>query len=134
YSQHAATLHTGRPPQMLSGSPETEQSHLFGRWVLAGDETRFVDGPLPRALKTGSWLLIEEFSQIPLECRASLLPLRDQTQMTNPLNGEVLLIPSEFRLIATSNKESMSCRRNSGIARVLYDGFFILETPELGMD
>jgi hypothetical protein len=43
----------------------------------------------------------------------------------------VLPIPAAFRLLATSNKESMTCRRNTGIARVLYDGFFILETPEL---
>jgi len=131
FAQFAAKEYTGQAPQVLSGSPETEQSHLFGRWVLAGSETRFWDGPLVTALKTGAWLLIEEFSQIPLECRASLLPLRDQSQITNPLTGEVLPIPPGWRLLSTSNKESLTCRRNTGIARVLYDGFFVLEVPEL---
>jgi MoxR-like ATPase len=131
FAQHAARQATGQPPQTLSGSPETEQSHLFGRWILAGDGTRFLDGPLPLALKNGQWLLVEEFSLIPLETRSAILPLRDQAQITNPLNGEVLPIPPEFRLVATSNSETMACRRNAGIARVLYDGFFILETPDL---
>ena len=130
-ARSAALRLTGLPPIVLSGSPETEQSHLFGRWTLAGQETRFCDGPLPTALKTGRVLVIEEFSQIPLECRASILPLRDQKEITNPLNGEVLGIPEVFRLIATSNCESLTCRRNSGIAKVLYDGFQVLEVPEL---
>ena len=87
FARHAAIKHTGKPPLILSGTPETEQSHIFGRWTLAGEETRFCDGPLPSALKTHRWLVIEEFSQVPLECRASLLPLRDQDEITNPLNG-----------------------------------------------
>lgn len=126
-----ASQYTARPPRILSGSPETEQSHLFGRWTLVGQETRFIDGPLPAALKEGSWLLIEEFSQIPIECRSALLPLRDQNEITNPLNGEVLSVPPSFRLIATSNSESLTCRKNTGIAKVLYDGFLTLEIPEL---
>lgn len=131
FARHAATRATGRLPLVLSGSPETEQAHLFGRWTLAGEETRFVDGPLPAALKNDHWLLIEEFSQIPIECRASLLPLRDQDEITNPLNGEVLPIPPSFRLVATSNSETLTCRKNTGIAKVLFDGFLVLETPEL---
>lgn len=131
FARHVATAFTGQEPLVLSGSPEVEQSHLFGRWTLSGNETRFVDGPLPMALKTGRWLLIEEFSQIPLECRAALLPLRDQAEITNPMTGEVLEIPEKFRLVATSNSESLTCRKNSGIAKVLYDGFFVLECGDL---
>lgn len=131
FAKHVAVAETGTEPVVLSGSPEIEQSHLFGRWTLAGDETRFVDGPLPLAIKQGRWLLIEEFSQIPLECRAALLPLRDQSEITNPMNGDVLQIPNEFRLIATSNSESLNCRKNRGIAQVLFDGFFILSCGEL---
>jgi len=131
YARQAAVTTTKQPPLVISGSPESEQSHLFGRWTLAGEETKFVDGPLPAALKSGRWLLIEEFSQIPIECRASLLPLRDQDEITNPLNGEVLPIPPDFRLVATSNSETLTCRKNSGIAKVLYDGFLVLEVPDL---
>ncbi len=131
YAQSSARKLTNQNAITLSGSPDVEESHLFGRWTLAGSETKFVDGPLPRALKEGRWLIIEEFSQIPIETRACLMPLRDQKEITNPLTGEVIDIPSSFRLVATSNSESLACRKNTGIARVLYDGFFILETPEL---
>lgn len=131
FARYACVQFTGREPLLLSGSPEIEQSHIWGRWTLAGQETRFVDGPLPMALKTGRWLVIEEFSQIPLECRAALLPLRDQKEITNPLTGEVLPIPESFRMIATSNSESLSCRKNAGIAKVLFDGFYVLEAPDL---
>ena len=131
YSRNASQVATGKKPLVLSGSPEMEQGHLFGRWTLAGEETRFLDGPLPMALKQETWLLIEEFSQIPLECRSALMPLRDQTEITNPLTGELLSIPESFRLVATSNSETLTCRKNSGIAKVLYDGFQIVEIPEL---
>lgn len=130
FARHAARQATGRPPVVLSGSPETEQRHLFGHWCLAGRETRFVDAALPAALKADAWLLAEEFSQIPLECRSSLLPLRDQPEITNPLNTEVLAISPRFRLIATSNSETLACRRNAGLAGVLYDGFLVIEVPE----
>ncbi|GDY07025.1 hypothetical protein LBMAG52_05110 [Planctomycetia bacterium] len=131
YARYACVQFTSSEPLLLSGSPELEQSHIWGRWTLSGQETRFVDGPLPMALKTGRWLVIEEFSQIPLECRAALLPLRDQSEITNPLTGEILPIPESFRMIATSNSESLSCRKNAGIAKVLYDGFYVLETCDL---
>ena len=36
--------------------------------------------------------------------------------------------------MAISNFESLTCRKNAGIAKVLYDGFYILEVPELDDD
>src|SRR5205823_1768500 len=42
-----------------------------------------------------------------------------------------LPIPPGFCLIATSNSETLTCRKNTGIARVLYDGFLILVVQEL---
>ncbi len=131
FARFASIELTRMEPLILSGSPEIEQSHLFGRWTLSGDETRFIDGPLPLALKSGRWLVIEEFSLVPLEVRALLLPLRDQSEITNPMTGEVLGIPPEFRLVATSNSESLTCRKNAGIAKVLFDGFYVLECGEL---
>jgi len=131
FSRHAAADMTGQEALVLSGSPEIEQSHLFGRWTLSGNETRFIDGPLPLALKSDRWLIAEEFSLIPLEVRALLLPLRDQSEITNPMTGEVLEIPAKFRLVCTSNSESLTCRKNAGISKVLYDGFYVMECGEL---
>lgn len=130
-ARYKARKFTGFDPLVINGSPETEQSHIFGRWTLAGTETKFLDGPLPLALKLNRWLACEDFSLIPLECRSALLPLRDQREIINPLNGEVLAIPESFRLVATSNSESLTCRKNAGIGKVLYDGFLVIECGEL---
>lgn len=130
-ANHLTMELTGQPPELLAGSPNTEPIHLWGHLELAGDRTPFRDGPLPSALKGGRWLLIEDFSLIPLEVRADLLPLRDQEMIINPVTKEILRIPPAFRCICTSNSESLTCRKNAGIADVLFDGFQILEVPEL---
>ena len=62
FAVNAAREFTGTDPEILAGSPETEQQHVFGMWTLAGDSTSFVDGPLPRALKSSRWLLVEEMN------------------------------------------------------------------------
>ena len=127
----AARRRTGRDPIVLAGSPETELPHIVGYRTLDGDGTRFEDGPLMRALKAGAWLLVEEFNLIPLEARMQFLHLRGAESLTNPVTGEVVPIPPEFRLIATGNPESLACRRNAGIARALFDDFLIFDVPPL---
>jgi MoxR-like ATPase len=125
----AARARTGQEPEIFQGTPETEQAHLFGTYTLEGGATRFVDGPLPAALKDGRLLLVEEFSLVPLETRAALLALRGASSIRNPLNGERIAIPDDFRLLATSNPENRRCYRNGQIAQALYDDFLILEVP-----
>lgn len=131
FAHQLAMEMTGKPPLTLSGAPDWQDNHLFGRWTLVGGETRFEDGPLVVALKEQRFFIIEEFSQIPLEVRSHLLPLRDQAEITNPLTREVLSIPPGFRLIATSNSESLGCRKNSGIALILFDGVHVLKCGDL---
>ena len=102
---------------------------------MAGGDTPFADGVLTQALKADRWLVIEEFSQIPPEARSCLMELRDQPALSNRLNkGEVVPIPPGFRVIATSNSETLTCRKTAGVATVLYDGFQILEVPPLTDD
>jgi MoxR-like ATPase len=129
FALDAARARTGKEPEIFQGTPETEQAHLFGTHTLEGGATCFVDGPLPAALKDGRLLLVEEFSLVPLETRAALLALRGASSIRNPLNGERIAIPDDFRLLATSNPENMRCYRNGQIAQALYDDFLILEVP-----
>jgi len=131
FALNKARLATGREPAVLPCSPETERTDVWGMHAMAGNKTVFTPGALTRALKNGSWLVAEEFGLAPLETRATLLSLRGQDCVTCPMTGEVLQIPDGFRFIATSNPENMSCKRNVGIARALYDDFQILEVPPL---
>jgi MoxR-like ATPase len=131
FAKHVAVQNTGHPPEVIQGTPTREPEHVWGHMDFEGDRLAFRDGPLPSALKSARWLVIEDFSLIPVEIRADLLPLRDQEAITNPFTKEVLPIPDSFRCICTSNSEVLTCRKNTGIAQVLYDGMLILEVPEV---
>jgi MoxR-like ATPase len=122
---------TGRPPVRVNGTPTTDDNNIWGHFELTGSATPFRDGPLPLALKSGRWIVIEEYSLIPPEIRASMLPLRDQDAIENPITHEVIPIPPGFRCIFTSNSESLACRKNTGIVKVLTDGILIVDVPEL---
>lgn len=129
FALESAQRMTGQTAETLQGSPEAEISHIWGFFALTGSGTTFCDGPLPRALKLGRFLVIEEFNLIPMEVRASLLPLRGQASIVNPFTGEEVAVPDAFRLVAISNPENLGCRKNSKIAQALLDDFLILEVP-----
>jgi len=133
FARNEALRRTGSLPLTHTGTPETEQMHLFGRVTLDGDRTPVVDSIIPVAIKTQSFAVIEEFALIPLEVRAALLEV-DQRQITNPVSQELLKIPAggNFRLVCTSNEETFTaCRRNSGLANVIYDRCYIVETTAI---
>ncbi|GDY14948.1 hypothetical protein LBMAG53_38260 [Planctomycetota bacterium] len=124
---------SGVEPEVLQGSPERDASALWGLFLLEGDRTRFVDGPLPRALRSGAVLLVEEINLLPLEARAELLALREASVVTNPFTGERLPISERFRLLATSNPESLQCDRMGDVAEALIDGCLVLDVPDLNV-
>lgn len=129
WALEASRRRTGREAEVIQGTPETELGHLWGTYTLVDGATRFLDGPLPAALKEAGLLVVEEMSLIPLETRAALLALRGVEVIRNPLTGERLPILPAFRLVATSNPENMRCYRNGKIAQALYDDFLTLEVP-----
>lgn len=132
FAQHAAIEATGKKPKVLQGNRTAQKSDLWGHFELASNETRFIDGPLPEALKSGAWLVVEDFSLVPLEVRSLLLALRGQDAIANPLTKELVPIPPTFRLIATTNPESLKCRDSSMLMKALVDDFMILEVPYQG--
>ncbi|NUM37463.1 MAG: AAA family ATPase [Candidatus Brocadiae bacterium] len=131
WAMMAALKFTGQEGEILQGTPDTEISHIWGFFALANGETKFCDGPLPRALKKGRFLIVEELNLIPIEARSSFLTLRGHRNITNPFTGEELPIPDSFRLIATSNPENLKCRNQPQIAQMLLDDFVIMEVPRM---
>lgn len=116
-------------PIVFNGSSEADLSALWGRWGIRGSDTVFKPGPLHTSIAGNRVLLIEDFGLIPLEARAALLGL-DQEQIENPFTNQVLAIPKDYVLLCTSNPENLGCRRNAGIATVLWDRFTIVNIPE----
>lgn len=134
FAQHVCRERSRRAPIVIPGSPQREEIDIWGSRAIVDGATVFEDGPLPTALKNpGTWLVVEEFATIPLETRSTFLELRNATEITNPFTREVLPVPEGggFRVLATSNPESMNCQRHAALARALFDGILIYEVPPL---
>jgi len=132
FAKHLAQEKAGRPAVMLRGTPKTDLVHIWGGRVIGSEvRTEFADGPLPRSLKQGRWLVVEEMNLIPMETRGYLLDLRGEEAIENPITGEVLPISRNWRLIATANPESIACYRHGSIAQALLDDFMIIDIDDL---
>ena len=105
------------PVQEVTCHGRLELSDLFGQFVLAGGETRFLDGPLALAARAGHLLVLNE---IDLMDPAELAGLNDIVEGA-PLviaahAGEVIAPHPKFRVIATGNSAG------AGDASGLYPG------------
>jgi MoxR-like ATPase len=121
---------TGEPAEELQGGPKVDDLSFFGRYTLAGDTTPFVDGPLWRALRRGSWFVLNDAGQVPFAQLSALLPLRHAGELTNPVSQERLPVPASFRLVLTGNRENHSCKSNLTAMQSLLDGSLLVEVPE----
>ena len=136
---HAAAYEaTGRGPEVIHGNPQTEERHIWSDRTLDPQQgLRWVDGPLPRSLKRGRWLLIEEVNQIPPEILGQLLQLRldsyQQHTIINLATGERIPVPERWRVILTANPQSLRCFSSPRTAavRALLDGCLVLEVPAM---
>ena len=95
----------GRPVTKVKGRPKAEEngvgmplvtiachedltaSDLVGRYLLEGQETRWIDGPLARAVKVGAICYLDEI----VEAR------KDTTVLIHPLTDHRRLLPVEKR-------------------------------------
>ena len=134
----AALEATGEPPEVIHGNPQTEERHIWAdRTLDAQQGLRWVDGPLPRAVKSGRWLLVEEVNQIPPEVLGQLLQLRldphQEQTIVNLANGQRLRVPEQWRVILTANPQSLQCfsANRTAAVRALLDGCLVKEVPAM---
>lgn len=137
FAVHAAMEATGRRPELIFGSPQTEERHIWAEREFDRKGTRWVDGPVPRSLKNGAWLLVEEVNQIPPEVVGQFLQFRrdphQEHMVQNLANGEWLRVPPDWRVIFTANPQALDCysASRSGPLRALIDGCLVLEVPPM---
>ncbi len=77
----------GKALVTIAAHEDLTASDLVGRFLLEGDETRWVDGPLTRAVKTGAICYLDEV----VEAR------KDTTVLIHPLTDHRRLLPVEKR-------------------------------------
>ena len=75
----------GRPLVTVACHEDLTASDLVGRYLLEGDSTRWIDGPLTRAVKAGAICYLDEI----VEAR------KDTTVLIHPLTDHRRLLPIE---------------------------------------
>ncbi|MEA2626395.1 MAG: nitric oxide reductase NorQ protein [Candidatus Binatota bacterium] len=110
FLQHA--VHRLRGPE-VEGAPslvtvacheDLTGSDLVGRYLIKGDETVWIDGPLTQAVKTGAVCYLDEVVEARKDTIVLIHPLTDHRRIL-PIDkrGEILDAHPDFRLVISYN-------------------------------
>lgn len=101
-SHMAARL--GKPLFTVSCHDDLTAADLTGRYLLQGGETRWVDGPLTRAVREGGICYLDEVVEARKDVTVVMHPLTDDRRLL-PLErtGELLEAPDDFMLVVSYN-------------------------------
>ncbi len=101
-SHMAAKL--GRPLFTIACHDDLTSADLTGRYLLQGGETRWVDGPLTRAVREGGICYLDEVVEARKDVTVVLHPLTDdRRQLPLERTGELLEAPADFMLVVSYN-------------------------------
>lgn len=94
----------GRPLYTVSCHDDLTAADLTGRYLLQGGETKWIDGPLTRAVREGGICYLDEIVEARKDVTVVLHPLTDDRRIL-PLerSGELLKAPPEFMLAVSYN-------------------------------
>lgn len=82
----------------------TPVEHLLGQFQLIKGETVWMDGPVTKAMREGSTVLLDEIDRTSPEVQSILYALLDDQPHANLPNGEELVAEEGFKTIMTSNE------------------------------
>jgi len=96
--------HTGMPVVTVACHEDLTASDLVGRFLLENDETRWVDGPLTRAVKAGAICYLDEVVEARKDTTVLIHPLTDYRRIL-PLEklGQVVEAKEGFLLVISYN-------------------------------
>lgn len=101
-SHMAAKL--GKPLHTVSCHDDLTAADLTGRYLLQGGETRWVDGPLTRAVREGGICYLDEVVEARQDTAVVLHPVADdRRELFLERTGEVLKAPPSFMLVVSYN-------------------------------
>lgn len=110
---------TNQPVVRSNMNGQTTVGDFVGMWTVKGGETIWVDGVLPRAMKEGHWLVIDEIDCADAAILATLNAVLEKNGvLTLKEKGFEVVKPHEnFRIFATAN--TVGCM---AVYRSLYQG------------
>jgi nitric oxide reductase NorQ protein len=100
----AMAHHLGRPLITVACHEDLSASDLIGRYLIQGDETVWVDGPLTTAVRHGAILYLDEVVEARKDTMVVIHPLTDHRRVL-PVDklACVLKAPPEFMLVVSYN-------------------------------
>ena len=103
FIQHMAEK-LGRELVTVSCNEDTSATDLLGRHLLLGGDTRWVDGPVTRAVRSGTLLYLDEIAEARADALVVIHSLSDhRRELFLDRTGETLRAPDEFMLIVSYN-------------------------------
>lgn len=101
--QIAARANQGVERVNLNG--QTTIGDFVGLWTVKGGETIWVDGSLPKAMREGLWLILDEIDFAETAILAVLNPVleKDGALMLKEKGHELVIPHKNFRIFATGN-------------------------------
>ncbi len=96
--------HDGLPLVTVACHEDLTASDLVGRYLLEGDSTRWIDGPLTRAVRAGAICYLDEIVEARKDTTVLIHPLTDHRRIL-PIEkrGEVLEADPSFMLVISYN-------------------------------
>jgi nitric oxide reductase NorQ protein len=103
-SSDGDAANTGIPLMTIACHEDLTASDLVGRYLLEGNETRWVDGPLARAVKVGAICYLDEVVEARKDTTVLIHPLTDHRRIL-PIDkrGEILEASDGFLLVLSYN-------------------------------
>lgn len=106
---HHMAVVLGRPVVTVTCHDDLTSSDLVGRFLVAGGDVRWVDGPLTTAVRTGAVCYLDEVAEARRDTLAVLHSvLDDRRALYLERTGETVAAPPEFMLVASYNPSSRS--------------------------
>jgi nitric oxide reductase NorQ protein len=95
---------SGRPLVTVACHEDLTASDLVGRYLLEGDSTRWIDGPLTRAVKVGAICYLDEIVEARKDTTVLIHPLTDHRRML-PIEklGQIVEARDGFLLVISYN-------------------------------
>ncbi|HJW25583.1 MAG TPA: CbbQ/NirQ/NorQ/GpvN family protein, partial [Rhodocyclaceae bacterium] len=94
----------GRPLVTVACHDDLTANDLLGRYLIHGDETRWQDGPLTRAVRSGAILYLDEVVEARQDTTVVIHPLTDHRRtLTLEKTGEVIPAAPGFQLVISYN-------------------------------
>jgi nitric oxide reductase NorQ protein len=105
--------HTGIPLITIACHEDLTASDLVGKYLLEGDTTRWVDGPLTRAVKSGGICYLDEVVEARKDTIVLIHPLADHRRsLYIEKKGEMLEASGNFMLVISYNPGYQSILKN----------------------